>query len=417
VLLALEVIHNSYIDNGRFWMYMNNDVFVTPRWASNMLKCIQSDPSIGLVMPVTNRSASFLEIGIPYDLFDRESSAEFGERYNNSNEKLWEDKTILYAFVGLNRPSARRSFGYYEDAYYYPFYYADGDISHSMKLAGYRLILAHDTFVHHLDGGTSVWKNRRVMLDRGESDFFNKFGYFPTDLHHIFPFSSVSGAPFAKVLLLEFSRCNPADEIIHYLQAFGISPFELYATDTCEKFAMENINKKIKFEKIDSWYDIDKAFGDITFDIIIMEDDLQTIRNIDKFLEAVKKKLSHNGQFVCTWGNPINIQTLRYFYMSGRNSMRDACRLIKKSFAPTKDLENALAKAGLFMESSFQGYNREDFYIYGVNLCRTARSFGVTDSEINVFVNRLKDMFKVFSIRNWKPIDDENMKKSLRAEI
>jgi SAM-dependent methyltransferase len=288
-----------------------------------------------------------------------------------------------------------------------------------MKLAGYRLILARDTFVHHLDGGGSVWKNRRVMLDRGENDFFNKFGYFPTDVNYSFPFHILSGAEHfvsRKILLLDCYRGNAADEIIHFQRVLGLNSLEIYAADTQERLKMDNTSKDMKYERIDSWYDIGQVFGSETFDMIIFGDAIQTIRNAKKFLEKAKQKLSHNGQLVCAWRNPVNIQILRYFLLSGRRSQRDACRLIKKSLGFVDELLKMVAGAGLFVESTLQACNKEDFYIYGVNLRGIAERFGVSQEETIPFMNKLKRMHSVVSIRKWEPIDDEGIKRTLRVE-
>jgi len=419
-LLAMEVFYHAHIDRGRFWLYMNNDVIVTPRWASNMLTCIKSDPSIGLVMPVTNRSAEYLMIdNMPFSLFDIESAKEFGEKYNKSSPVLWVDKIILYAFVGLNRPSARRAFGYYEDAYYYPFYYADGDISHSMKLAGYRIILQRDTYVHHLDGGSSVWKNRRLMLDRGENDFFNKYGYFPTDLHHICHYWSASSdvrSP-GNILFLGLARADPAAELASLHRIYGNECSKYFAADVCEKLKIDNTDKSISFSRIKSWYDVDSVFPGEVFDLIILLEPVKIMRDTDRFFAAVRSRLSCNGQFICSWENPANIQVLRYYYMTRRSSIRDACRLMKKSYASFEALLECAARVGLYIEAVYEKHNKEDLYVYGMDMDSVAKLCGVEEDETALFVNRLRTAIRLVSMRNWVPIDEDSKKTEMRKPV
>lgn len=418
LLLALHIFYESGLDNGKFWMYMNNDVLATPRWASNMLKCIKSDPSIGSVLPVTNRTAAFACIEVPFGLYNVEDVQKFGEQYNVSNPKLWQDWLIYYGFVLLTRPSVRRKFGYHEDCFYFSFYYSDGDIIMSQTKAGYRAVQARDTYIHHFDGGHTVLAKRRKMLAEGEKQFFNKYGFFPTDIEHMLPTETIAKVAIrtvAKVLFLGSSRSHPIMQMKH-LSAFNNSEdqqiIQYYAADTMEYLKLEQYGKDVLFQQIDNWYEVEDVFQGETFDYIIYLDDIMRLRKPDKFLSALYNRLNINGKLVFIRENTGCLLALNYILMSRRQSARDKVRIRKHSIVPLNEVLSLLSGAGFSINSIEDSFYNETFTYANMNTIENYRSLYKGKDTMN-FEYSIRMPLQVIVARRSGNVDIDNTLEQL----
>ena len=404
LLLALQIFYESGIDQGRFWLYMNNDVVVTPRWASNMLKCIKSDPSIASVMPTTNRAADFLCIQPPFGLYDIDEIQNFGERYNVSNSNLWQDWLIYYGFVLLVRPSVRRLFGYYEDCFYFPFYYSDGDIVLMQAKAGYRSVQARDTYIHHFDGGHTVLQDRRSALAAGEKIFYDKYGFFPTDLEKNLPkgvssgvsagtvmLDGITGGVATKVLFLGASRVHPQMQLQCLNKAMGNKNTEYYAADTMEFLGLEQYGDNVRFCRINNWYEIATVFDREKFDAIVYTDDIMKLRNPEKFLTAIYSRLNVNGKLYFQSDNTGCLLAMNYILMSHRTSPRDGVRIRKNSTMSINSLISLLTRVGFVISTVEDVFYNETFTYANLDTIENYRDLykgsDPTDFERNIKIH------------------------------
>ena len=372
LLLALHIFYESDLGGGKFWLYMNNDVLVTPRWLSNMLKCIKSDPKIGSVLPVTNRAAPFMCIQPPFGLYDLDDVQRFGEEYNNSNSKMWQDWAIYYGFVLLVRPSVRKKFGYYEDCFYYPFYYSDGDIIISQVAAGYRAVQSRDTYVHHFDGGHTDTRNRREMLAGGEKLFHEKHGFLPTDIERTLPAITVASTTVtpvnananlasnaasrgtgaaSNILFLGSGRIHPIMQLQHLNEIVGNKNVRYFAAGAIEQPILDKLNKSVQYKLLDSWYDVEAVFDGEVFDSVIYLESITDLRNPLKLLKSLYNRLCTNGKLYLMLENAGNLRTVNNSIMSRSISLRDAVRLKKASLMTLGDMLKLLGEAGYSVET------------------------------------------------------------------
>ena len=410
LLLALQIFYESGLDNGKFWLYMNNDVIVTPRWASNMLTCIKSDPKIGSVMPATNRTAAFMCILPPFGLYEVEEVQDFGERYNVSNPNLWQDWLMYYGFVLLARPSVRRRFGYHEDCFYFSFYFSDGDIILSQTKAGYRTVQARDTYIHHFDGGHTVLQNRRNSLAEGEKQFFNKYGFFSTDIEKdlpvgvaagvstgaagaavsLLPGVSVTAGAAVRILFLGSSRSHPLMQLQSIGRAIDNKNVKYYAADNMEFLKLEQYGDDVSFQQMNSMYDVATIFEGEKFDAIVYVNDIMELRNPVKFLEAVYSRLSINGKFYFQSVNTGSLLKLNYLVMSHRHSPRDEARIRKNSVSSTNELINMLHSVGFSVDSIEDNFYNEAFMTANIDIIDNYRKLytgaDMTNFERNIRV-------------------------------
>lgn len=411
LLLALHIFFEACIDNGKFWMYMNNDVIVTPRWASNMLTCIQSDARISAVLPATNRTAPFVCVQPPFGLYDVDSIESYGERFNRSNPNLWQDYLIFYGFVCLMRPSSRRKFGYYEDCFYFPFYYSDGDIILSQVKAGYRVIHDGGTYIHHFDGGHTVLQKRRESLATGERQFYNKYGFFPTDLEVNLPIPITAGAAGAAgatdYLFIGSARAHPLLQLQRINRIIGHENTGYYAVDTMEKLSLEQYGEEVHFRQIASWYDVESVFPEKRFDVAVYMDDIMKMRNPKRFLSSVFSRLNTNGSFYFIAENSGSLLAMEYIFMSKRKSPRDAVRLRKNSAYSIDMLIKVLNEVGFVLGAQESSYYNETF-TYG-RLENTAYYRDLAaDKDVDALTQNINVPFRLIVARKPGGVDIDN---------
>ncbi|MFS0872905.1 glycosyltransferase family 2 protein [Paenibacillus xylanilyticus] len=145
---------------GRHIVVLNNDTLVTPGWLDNMMACLDSDPEIGLVGPVTNYIGGDQQIDVPYS--EVEDMWSFARRHNRPDPDKHRMTERLVGFCWLFSRELLERVGYLDEGYAVG-NFEDDDWMIRVKLAGYKLAVAGDAFIHHY-GSVS-------MKALGEQDF------------------------------------------------------------------------------------------------------------------------------------------------------------------------------------------------------------------------------------------------------
>ncbi len=198
--------------SGDYIVVMNNDVVVTPHWASRMMAAFAVDPLIGIVGPRTNYCAGVQAVaGCSYD----ESSLDsWTEKWYIQRAGTLRPTNRLIGFLWMMKREVVEKIGGFD-----PLFgignYEDDDYCIRAQLAGYKLVIADDVFVHHY-GSQSFKKkpdtymklletNKLLFAGKWEVDFtgnsyrpdqvvvrFTKKGidrdtlYIPLDFNEIF---------------------------------------------------------------------------------------------------------------------------------------------------------------------------------------------------------------------------------------
>lgn len=143
---------------GKTIVVLNDDTIVTDNWLRNMLICLESDDDIGLVGPVTNGVCGEQQIQVPYEHLDQ--MPEFTSQHNNhSNPSLWREAERLNGFCLLFRRELFEEIGYWDEGFETR-HDEDNDYNLRVKLAGKRLVIAADTFIHREVSTESVSADR-----------------------------------------------------------------------------------------------------------------------------------------------------------------------------------------------------------------------------------------------------------------
>lgn len=162
-------------------LLLNNDVVVTERWLTNLLRCLYKHEHVAAVGPVTN-SASY-GTAIPAVYTTLKEMHQFASRYNVSDEKKWERRLKLIGFCLLIKRKVLDEVGLLDEGFT-PGNYEDDDICLRIARQGYGVYLCKDTFIHHY-GGLS-WKENiqeyAQCLTNNAQKFEKKWGFSATDL-------------------------------------------------------------------------------------------------------------------------------------------------------------------------------------------------------------------------------------------
>ncbi|MGN7168105.1 glycosyltransferase family 2 protein [Paenibacillus cellulositrophicus] len=168
------VNYGMMMAKGETVVILNNDTLVTPGWLSHMLRCLDSDPRIGAVGPVTNYIGGEQQIPVPYE--NVEEMWAFAARYNVPNEGLWRETDRLVGFCLLLRRDVLHRIGYLDEGYRIG-NYEDDDWIIRLRLTGRKLIIAGDSFIHHF-GSVSMkqlGQQFEPVHQRNETYYINKW--------------------------------------------------------------------------------------------------------------------------------------------------------------------------------------------------------------------------------------------------
>ncbi|RCX19767.1 GT2 family glycosyltransferase [Fontibacillus phaseoli] len=161
---------------GSHIVLLNNDVLVTERWLSQLLRCLRDCPEAAAVGPVTNYIGGEQQIDVPY--IDLPGMRDFAAAHNRSDPAKWRDTNRLVGFCLLIPRSTFEQIGYFDEGYEIG-NYEDDDWMIRLRFLGKKLKIAGDTFVHHYGSMTMKALGAHGFADvngRNENFFAEKWG-------------------------------------------------------------------------------------------------------------------------------------------------------------------------------------------------------------------------------------------------
>lgn len=132
--------------SGDFVMLLNNDTVVTKNWLDNLITAISSSNDIAAVGADTNYCSYHPRIPVTYKNLKEMQS--FAAEYNISNSDKWEYVIKLVGFCVLYKKEVFEKVGLLDEQFS-PGNFDDDDMSLRVIKAGYKMLLCHDTFIHH----------------------------------------------------------------------------------------------------------------------------------------------------------------------------------------------------------------------------------------------------------------------------
>jgi GT2 family glycosyltransferase len=149
---AGAVNYGMMMAKGTTLMVLNNDTIVAKNWLENMLQCLHANSDAGLIGPVTNYISGEQQIDVPYGTIDE--MKEFARAFNRSDAGKWRTTSRLPGFCWLMRRELWERIGYLDEGFLIG-NFEDDDYNIRVRLLGGKLLIAGDTFVHHV-GSVSV---------------------------------------------------------------------------------------------------------------------------------------------------------------------------------------------------------------------------------------------------------------------
>ncbi len=155
------------ISGGDYILLLNNDVVLTKGWLGKIIRCLESSENIGAVGPCTNVASGPQKVSPGYSKLTQLDpyAAAFALKYSGR----WVNCHRLNAFCFLVKREVTESIGLLDERFG-PGGFEDYDYCLRIRQAGYRIMLAGDTYVHHV-GGQGYEPNR---LNYNELRHINK---------------------------------------------------------------------------------------------------------------------------------------------------------------------------------------------------------------------------------------------------
>jgi FkbM family methyltransferase len=141
------------VATGRQVLLLNNDTVVTTGWLHRLLRALYSDPAIGLVGPCSNCVSGEQQVPVRYQ--DLHGLDGFAWDWGKAHDKERAETDRLIGFCLLIRREVIDQVGLLDERFGVGCFEDDDYCLRALK-AGFRAVLARDSFVHHFGGRTFV---------------------------------------------------------------------------------------------------------------------------------------------------------------------------------------------------------------------------------------------------------------------
>ncbi|MBD2871527.1 glycosyltransferase family 2 protein [Paenibacillus arenilitoris] len=169
---------------------LNNDTIVTTNWLSNLLMCLKSDPTIGLVGPVTNNLSNDQKIRVSYK--NKSEMQRFARKYNRTDPWRWRRTKVIMGYCLLLSREVFERVGYLDERFLKGTC-EDVDYYLRIRLLGLDLVIAEDTFIHHY--GSVTMRSFQDAAILNNSFFREKWG----ELEQIARLEAVMDSPRTQI--------------------------------------------------------------------------------------------------------------------------------------------------------------------------------------------------------------------------
>ena len=187
-------------------LLLNNDIIVTHNWLKNLKIALYSNKNIGAVTPITNSSSYWQSIPITYKNLSQ--MHEFSYKINISNKAKWEERVILVGYSMLIKKEVFDKVGFLDETYF-PGNFEDNDYCLRIITAGYKLLLCHDTFVHHYGSASfSINSSYNKILETNKKIFEKKWNINISDIYFNLAYLSVIPKIDDLKILDIYSNCG-----------------------------------------------------------------------------------------------------------------------------------------------------------------------------------------------------------------
>lgn len=397
---------------GKYTLNVSNDLILTPHWLDNLLACAGSDEKIGMVVPVSSFSSNYQQVNLGYT--NLEDIPKKAEAYNVSNPNLWEERIRLITYCSLMPTHLQKQLGGFDEAYN-PGGFDDDDISFRIRRAGYKLILARDTFIHHFGSVTfNAEYAKNDLLIRNRSIFAAKFGVDAWRVgavdHNVVSLVDYSGQGTVEILGIGLSCAASLLQVKNGFRAMGNWDVKLWylSEDRMTLSDLQTVCDHVVYSGTDK---LPTLYEGKNFDIIVIESDTRTIKDLPHFLYNISRILKEGGQLIVTAPDGEMYSTIQrnlgYRYVTFKKSIANYYYAFAKEKIPERKVllypgYDFWLKGVLFRDrnnGNFLGVDvgenfitklKTEFYNRGYAF-DTIDDYEVNDAEYVIFLDGPKD--------------------------
>jgi GT2 family glycosyltransferase/glycosyltransferase involved in cell wall biosynthesis len=139
------------IAKGDYLIFLNNDTIVTPGWMYGLYYHLVSNPSVGMVGPVTNSIGNEAKIDVTYEKLDEINSFAARRAIKYSGETF--EIKVLALFCSIISHDLFDQVGGLDELYKVGMF-EDDDLAMKICEQGLKLLCAEDVFIHHFHGAS-----------------------------------------------------------------------------------------------------------------------------------------------------------------------------------------------------------------------------------------------------------------------
>lgn len=165
--------------SGSELMLLNNDTVVTYGWLEHMQNCLRHDPAVGLVGPLTNYASGKQKTEQPYETVEQLHAVS--RQLFPPDPSKWMPVNRLIGFCLLFTRELYEGIGGLDERFS-PGHYEDDDFCYRIRMAGHKLMIAGDSYVHHYGGSSFLQGDAgglQALIDRNYRLFTEKWGINP----------------------------------------------------------------------------------------------------------------------------------------------------------------------------------------------------------------------------------------------
>ena len=313
--ISLDLISNYFV-------VLANDIIVTENWLNNLIKIAESDPKIGMVNPLSSNVSNLQ--GLNFEFKDLNEMQRIAAQFNKSNPQKWQERLRLITLGTLFKKECLYAIGLPLSDVGFAHNFGDDDKTFRVRRAGYKAILAGDTWVHHDDDKKKLPIEKAVKIQKdlniGRENFREKYFGIDAwdDVNNFIPhFLQVLKQPSSNekpsVLGID-TRCGtPVLEIKNHLRSYNIFDADCYAYTTDGKYVID----------LQTFCGADRVFaGEInhfrdhfdteTLDYIVIGNDINTYNDPFNIIKSAFDLLKKSGQLFISLQNVNNIFEFLY---------------------------------------------------------------------------------------------------------
>ncbi|QKG84448.1 glycosyltransferase family 2 protein [Kroppenstedtia pulmonis] len=179
---AASVNQGLRIAQGKNIVLLNNDTLVSHRWLDQLIAVLSDDKRNGVVGPLSNRVIPEQKLDI-FLTTPKEIHSFCQQFHRGSNPSKWRYSKRLSGFCMAFRASLVKAIGIFDERFGLGTY-EDDDFCHRARMAGFRCVVAGDTYVHHFGSRSFRQQGKKEyhkILNQNRQYYIYKWGQVPHD--------------------------------------------------------------------------------------------------------------------------------------------------------------------------------------------------------------------------------------------